>query len=224
MTAYRAAAVLFDFDGVLAESAEIKTWAFTELYRDHGPAVVAAAVAYHEAHAGISRLEKIRHIHRTQLGLEPSEQEVAEWGRRYSGLVKQAVIDAPWVPGAQAFVEAHWRELPLYVVSGTPEEELRQICTARGMARYFRGIFGSPRHKAPIIRTILAELGMAPGSLLFVGDATTDSDAAARTGVPFLGRVPEGRPSPFPPGTDTVPDLTALTVRRPTAQKEKLRA
>ncbi|MEO5338541.1 MAG: HAD hydrolase-like protein [Magnetospirillum sp. WYHS-4] len=205
-------AVLFDFDGVLAESAEIKAWAFDKLYEDFPEAVRAGARAHHAAHAGISRLEKIRHVHRSFLGIEPSDGEVADWGRRYNALVEDAVVAAPWVPGARVFVEAHHRGLPLYVVSGTPEDELRRIAERRAMAHFFKGIFGSPRHKAPIIRDILAAEGLAPGRVLFIGDATTDSTAAAATGLRFLGRVPPGAPNPFPPGTEIVPDLTGLSV------------
>lgn len=60
-------AVIFDFDGVIVESADIKTEAFIALYKEHGAQAVAAAVAHHQANGGISRRKKIRHIHREHL-------------------------------------------------------------------------------------------------------------------------------------------------------------
>lgn len=205
-------AILFDFDGVLAESAAIKAWAFAKLYEDFDDRVRQGAISHHAANAGISRLEKIRFVHREYLGIDLTEAEVAQWGDRYSLLVEEAVTAAPWVPGARAFVESQAGQRPLYVVSGTPEEELRRIADKRGMARWFKGIFGSPRRKEPIIRDILAAENLTPDRVLFIGDATTDSDAAAATGLRFLGRVPPGEASPFPSGTATIPDLTGLSV------------
>ena len=40
-------AVIFDFDGVIVESADIKTRAFIALYEEHGTAARAAAAAPH---------------------------------------------------------------------------------------------------------------------------------------------------------------------------------
>jgi phosphoglycolate phosphatase-like HAD superfamily hydrolase len=205
-------AILFDFDGVLAESARIKAWAFEKLYEGFEDRVREGAIAHHAAHAGISRLEKIRFVHREYLGIDLSEAEVAEWGLRYNALVEDAVVAAPWVPGARDFVAAHAERIPLYVVSGTPEDELRRIAEKRAMSHWFKGIFGSPRRKEPIIRDILAAENLPPDRVLFIGDATTDSDAAAATDLRFLGRVAPGEPDPFPPGTPLIPDLTGLSI------------
>lgn len=203
-------ALFFDFDGVLAESADIKADAFDDLYADFDPSVRDFALAHHAANAGISRLEKIRHVHKTQLGIDLTEEEVAEWGLRYNALVEQAVIDAPAVAGAVPFLKAHRGEMAMYVVSGTPQDELRRIVAARGMDGYFDGIYGSPRHKGPIVTDLLAENGFECDRVRFVGDSTTDLDGAMEAGIPFIGRVPPGEESPFPEGTPLIPDLTAL--------------
>lgn len=63
-------AIFFDFDGVLVKSAEFKYRAFRTLYSQHGAAVFDAVPAYHLAHEGISRVEKIVHCHRRFLGIE----------------------------------------------------------------------------------------------------------------------------------------------------------
>ena len=47
-------AIIFDFDGVLVESVDVKTNAFAMLYAEHGPDVVKRVVAYHQEHGGIS--------------------------------------------------------------------------------------------------------------------------------------------------------------------------
>ena len=48
-----------------------------------------------------------------------------------------------------------------------------------------------------------AEHGFESQNCLFIGDATTDYDAAAETGLRFLGVVNHGEASPFAPNTTT---------------------
>jgi phosphoglycolate phosphatase-like HAD superfamily hydrolase len=210
MTTYDA--VFFDFDGVLAESADIKTVAFVEMYKQYGPEVVDNVVAHHLEHGGISRRQKIRHCHKTFLGIEVTSDEMAVLGRRFSVLVEDAVVAADWVAGARAFLDAHCGRLAMFVISGTPEEELKRITARRGMDGYFVSVRGSPPVKEPIIVELLAEHGLRPDRVLFVGDTMTDYRAATATGLAFIGRVPPGERSPFPDGTPLVPDLTGLTI------------
>lgn len=205
-------AVFFDFDGVLAESAQIKADAFATLYAGYGGWVLAAVMAHHKTREGISRVEKIRHCHKAILGVELTPEELDTLARRYSTEVEERVISCAWVKGAREFLETHAGRLPLFVISGTPEDELCRVVERRGMGRYFTGVRGSPPGKAPIICEILDAQGLSPSRVLFIGDAMTDYEAAQATGVYFLGRVAPGRTSPFPAGTTTVTDLTALAV------------
>ena len=205
-------AIFFDFDGVLAESIAIKEQAFRDLYGEFGSQVVAGALAHHKANEGISRLHKIRHCHKAFLGIELDDEGVAALGRRYSEQVEDAVIACDWVAGARAFLEAHRGQLPMFVVSGTPDDELKRVVDGRAMAHFFTSVHGSPPRKPPIVRDLLDAHGLSPSRSVFVGDAMTDHDAARATGLDFVGRVPPGRESPFPAGTRTLPDLTALEI------------
>ena len=54
-------AIIFDFDGVVAESGKIKTQAFAELYQSYGEAIVAAVVQHHNQNGGMSRYRKFRY-------------------------------------------------------------------------------------------------------------------------------------------------------------------
>ena len=57
-------AVFFDFDGVIADSVDVKTAAFCGLYSEHGPEVMAKVEAYHLAHLGMTRFQKIAYFQR----------------------------------------------------------------------------------------------------------------------------------------------------------------
>ena len=55
--------IIFDFDGVIAESVQVKSDAFAELYKPYGTEIVKKVVEHHEANGGMSRYEKIRFYH-----------------------------------------------------------------------------------------------------------------------------------------------------------------
>jgi len=67
-------AIIFDFDGVLVESVDIKTKAFAGLFEHEGDSIVRRVVAYHIKNAGVSRFEKFRHIYKEMLDRELTEE------------------------------------------------------------------------------------------------------------------------------------------------------
>lgn len=205
-------AIFFDFDGVLVESVDIKTEAFQTLYRDQDAVTIQSIVEHHLAHEGISRVEKIEYFHRHHLDVELTQQELAVLAAQYSELVKDDVIACESVPGSLEFLNSTSGKLPIFVVSGTPEPELKDIIERRAMDGYFTSVHGSPRHKAPIVRDLLNDHGLEAQNCLFVGDAMTDYNAAADTNLQFLGRVGEGEHNPFPEGTTIIRDLWELSV------------
>lgn len=203
-------AIFFDFDGVLAESVAIKEDAFRSLFAPYGETVVSQVIEMHRQLGAISRVIKIAKVHRELLHRELSEAELAAWARRYTETVERAVVACPEVPGTTALLETQSARATLFVVSGTPEDELARIVEARGWSGFFAGVFGSPRLKDEIVRQVLGDHGLAASQCLFVGDTFTDRDAAVATGVPFVGRRVSFRPDPFPPGTTIVDDMNEL--------------
>lgn len=207
---YRFNAIVFDFDGVLAESVDVKGDAFVALYADEGPEIQSQVLAWHMAHGGVTRHDKIRHYEKVLLGRSGSDADVEAKAQRFSALVEQAVVDAAWVDGAQEFLQRHAGRIPMFVASATPQEELIRIVEKRGMTSYFARVLGAPKKKAEHLLNVMNEYGWQPEQLLMIGDAMTDHDAAQSTGTKFLGRVPARGVSPFPNGTDIVRDLRDL--------------
>lgn len=185
----RIRAVVFDFDGVILESAEVKTDAFVELYADHGADVIERVRRHHLANLGISRFKKFAWIAENVLGQPLSDDDSAGLGDRFSELVLAKVLAAPFVPGAEAALAALGElGLPMFVASGTPIDELQLIVERRGLAPVFREVHGTPREKPDVLRELLAGLALAPDQLLFIGDGMSDYKAARAAGVEFLAR------------------------------------
>lgn len=183
---------IFDFDGVLVESVDVKTKAFAQLFSAEGEEIVRKVVEYHLANGGISRFEKFRYYYRHFLNREYTESVEHDLGEQFSKLVFNAVIEAPPVPGALETLKRLHAQIPLYVASGTPEDELRHIVERRGLSGYFKGVYGTPKTKTEILSLILAEEGIEPSEAVMVGDAMTDYCAAQECHTRFVGRVRSG--------------------------------
>jgi len=204
-------ALFLDFDGVLVESVEIKSMAFRDLYADQSADILARIMGYHSAHDGISRVVKLRHCHEHFLGIALAQHELDALVEQYAQLVEDAVVEAPWVAGAKDLLQTHHQRCKLFVVSGTPEDEIKRIAERRGMMKWLTGVYGSPSPKADIVRSLMTEHDLHAQNCVFIGDAMADWQAAHETGIAFIGRVATGRASPFPDGTRTVRDLRDLS-------------
>ena len=184
-------AVIFDLDGVIIESAEIKTRAFELLFADY-PDKVGELVDYHKRNAGFSRFVKFRYFYEELLGRELTSEKEAELGERFSRIVLEQVLQAPLVPGAVDFLSRNKDRYLLFVASGTPDEELRCIMDYRQLSGFFREIHGTPREKHEIIESILDRYPFTKKEVAFVGDAESDLAAAEKVGVSFIARVTPG--------------------------------
>ena len=158
-------AVIFDFDGVILESGNIKTDAFLELF-EHRPDLQPAILDYHLDNLGVSRYDKFAWIYRELLD-QPFTAEVREQlGRDFSELVLKKVLCCPFVPGAHEALKTLSPKVPLFVASGTPQQELDLIVEKRGLMGFFVEVWGSPHKKDDIIRAILCEHGLDPSEVL----------------------------------------------------------
>ena len=204
------AAIVFDFDGVLVESTDVKTRAFAAMYAKHGPEIERRVVEYHLANAGISRYVKFKLWQEEYLGLPYSEADGERLAEEFSRLVVDAVVAAPYVAGAREFLDAYYRQRPLFVASGTPQEELREIVARRDMSGYFSAVHGTPATKGRILSDIMRSRGYEPAAVLMVGDARADWEGAQEAGASFIGRASAESSAMFPPGTPLIADLTEL--------------
>ena len=131
--------IVFDFDGTLCDSADVKTEAFYDLYLDdHGSAFATAVVGYHLANVGVSRYDKIRFIESEMLDNDVDDASVDQVAERYSSLVEQAVVDAPLFDGVSEFLAAPPAGVRFALASATPTKELRRIVQRKGTRRVLR--------------------------------------------------------------------------------------
>jgi phosphoglycolate phosphatase-like HAD superfamily hydrolase len=180
--------VVFDFDGVLAETNEIRFWGFTELFRDIPAEALARFMGFVKANGGLSRYGKIRHLYESILGQAIADDAVNALAGQYSRLVAERVVAAEAVPGSLEFLAGHADRFDFAVISGSDQDELRQVCKARGIDGYFQAILGSPKEKSENIEGLLATQAWDCQACVFVGDSLNDRNAAVKAGMSFIGR------------------------------------
>lgn len=189
-------AIIFDFDGVIVESMDIKTRAFTYLFRDF-PEHLDEIIDLHLSHGGMLRFEKFKIIYREILHQPLSETRMKELGEQFSDYVYHEVLECPFVKGAYEFLDKYYQKIPFFIVSGTPHEEIKLIVKERGLSQYFKEVYGAPPGKGILISKILKDYNFNPLDVLFIGDSIDDYEGTKEVGVKFIGRVAPGKKNIF---------------------------
>ena len=140
-------AIIFDFDGVVLESLDVKTNAFKKLYESYGSGISKKVVEHHIANGGVSRFDKIKIYHKLFLGEDIDDKILQTIAQKFSEMVVDEIIKVPFVDGAKKFIEDNNRRYLMFISSATPSDEINYICRQRKIANYFQGIFWFPRFK-----------------------------------------------------------------------------
>jgi phosphoglycolate phosphatase-like HAD superfamily hydrolase len=177
---------IFDCDGVILQSNELKTEAFREVAARHDTAAAEQLVEFHRRHGGVSRYRKFRHLFEEILGWSDFDEAYADALARFAEIVSSGMRSCPEVPGVREFLEEIAPTGQVFVASGSDEIELREVLRDRDLARYFVDIFGSPRTKREIVSGILSMPGLPAGRKVFVGDSEIDYRTASEFGFEFL--------------------------------------
>ena len=180
--------IFFDFDGVIAESVNAKTEAFREMYIEHGNEIANKVVDYHISNGGVSRFEKFKYWEKEFFNRDISEDEVQRLANEFSGMVLNRVINSAEVDGVGDFLRKYSTNLKFWIITGTPTTEIEIITDKRTLKEYFVGIHGSPEKKMYWTEHLIKQHNLNREETLFLGDATTDYDAANHSKLHFALR------------------------------------
>jgi HAD superfamily hydrolase (TIGR01549 family) len=179
--------VFWDFDGVIKESIDIKTDAFVELFHEYGIEILRKIKEHHLSNGGMSRFEKIP-IYLKWIGVEPTEQIIKDYCQKFNSTVVLNVINSKWVDGALDFIVSNKYNQLFYIVSATPDLEIKYIIEKLGIADSFVKIFGAPIKKTNAIFEIIKTVGKDKSEFIMIGDALSDFEAASNNDISFLFR------------------------------------
>ena len=170
--------IFFDFDGVIAESVSAKTDAFEEMYLPYGKDIAAKVVEYHKLQGGVSRYEKFKYFHKEFLNEVINQEKVDKLAIQFSNIVLDKVINSDEVLGANYFIEKNHTKFQFWVITGTPTTEIELIAEKRKLTSFFIGLHGSPKNKRYWTENLIKKHNLKRDEIIFLGDSTTDMDAA----------------------------------------------
>jgi beta-phosphoglucomutase len=134
-------AIVFDFDGVIADSEPLHLKAFQQALAEEG--VVLERDEYFSRYLGYDDVGAFAALARDR-GLAWTDRHITALVAR-KGTRLQATLEAGEVlfPGAAAFVRAAAAEVPIAIASGALRHEIVQIVEAAGLGDLFAAIVAS---------------------------------------------------------------------------------
>lgn len=179
--------IFLDFDGVIMDSMTLKLDAYCHALAGYGfqrEQVRVQQLLY----AGLSRSRALPLMFKALSGgraITPEEQ-----ARVLERFAEEDIRLRPrmrLMPGVTGFLEeAARRDIPLVVVTGTPQEVVDGTVAHFGLAAYFREVRGWPPLKDKHLQELLDRLGLRADEAIYVGDAVQDINAAEAVGIPFI--------------------------------------
>lgn len=175
--------IVFDFDGVLVDSVELKGSAFSQVLEILDTNVSDEIAEHHLSNPSMGREEKLLHymsIHRDHIaqGIQLPEA-LSQFSRQViSSLSRIGLMD-----GCRDFLAHFSATHDLQICSSAPDWEITEILSNLGVLKYFSKICGPPTKKDEF----LLECSKVSEGLIFIGDSMTDLVAAERANVEFIG-------------------------------------
>ena len=176
---------LFDCDGVILDSNDLKTSAFREALTLYPKPSVDEFIKYHVSMGGVSRYEKFKYFFQ-QIYFQPNSSYLAaEASERFAKILSGQLSNAKLAENL-ATLRALTSGKKWYVISGGDQAELRHLFKSRSLSSYFDGgIYGSPKNKYDIIDLLIAN-GSLSGTAVFFGDSKYDMQVAQHYGFKFI--------------------------------------
>lgn len=181
----RYSTMVFDCDGVLLNSNEVKTQAFFQAALPYGEQAAQALADYHVANGGVSRYKKFSYFLEHMVPAPLADVTLDHLLARYAACVQEGLLNCELASGLHQLREktpqARWM-----IVSGGDQAELRNLFAERQLASLFDGgIFGSPDTKDEILAREKAN-GNIVAPALFMGDSKYDHQASTAAGLDFV--------------------------------------
>jgi len=185
--------IVFDFDGTLVDSNDIKLHTFYEVTRSHDPfgsTVTRILQQYPDKDRHGVFLEIVHELLvNNQIPKHQNPEALAtQWAEAYTFSCEQAIATCEEVSGTTETLR--WisqQNIPIFINSRTPTTTLQRLVTLRSLNSYVSEVCGAPASKSENLRHIQNQTQAKPKEILFVGDSEDDRKAALEVGCHFVG-------------------------------------
>jgi len=180
--------IIFDFDGVIVDSKEIRINGFKEIFKNHKSSLVDQLIKYHNANGGISRYEKIKWFYKFILKQYLSEEQLSIKSNEFKEIMLKEMVNPNLIiRNTLDFIKKVHKKIPLHIISGSDELELNFICKELNIKKYFKTIKGSPKKKSNLIKEFIDGNNYTVQKILYIGDSLIDYKCAKINNISFYG-------------------------------------
>ncbi len=180
--------ILWDFDGVILDSMEVREMGFTKVLENYPEEQVKLLLEYHKENGGLSRYVKFRYFLEEILNEHVDEKEVAAMANQFSQIMRTFLGSRDQlIHEVINFIRSQYTEFDMHIVSGSDGEELRFLCDKLEISGYFKTIQGSPEPKISLVKNILKQFKYEKSTVCLIGDSINDFDAANQNEIDFYG-------------------------------------
>lgn len=180
--------ILWDFDGVILDSMEVRDFGFQEIFKKYKATDVKTLLEYHRLNGGLSRYVKIRYFFESILNKDITDSEVLEYATQFSDIMRRELTNSKnLIEDSVNFIKKNHTKFNFHIVSGSDQEELRFLCNELGIGDYFLSIHGSPTPKNTLVKDLLLKCNYKLIESCLVGDSLNDYEAAQVNNISFFG-------------------------------------
>lgn len=191
--------IIFDFDGVIIDSNEIKNECFKKLFIKYD---ISDKVNIKEG--GKSRYDKIKYFHKKLLNINLTNAEVYKLADKYSEMTRKLIQNSDLIPGIRKFLEDVYLKNDLYIVSNASLTDLILISKEKNIYKFFTGIYGQSGYMSIDKYKIIKAISYKHKNVVFIGDQLTDYNNAKKANVDFIGMNYNKSNNSFPKDTKII--------------------
>ncbi|MBT8327446.1 MAG: HAD hydrolase-like protein [Bacteroidia bacterium] len=179
--------ILWDFDGVIMDSMEIRDSGFLEIFKDFPNEQVEELMNFHRTNGGWSRYVKIEHFLKNIVKTECSKEIIADYAAQFSSIMLKLLVNPDFlIADSLNYIKSN-QHINYHIVSGSDGTELNHICKELGLNTYFLTINGSPTAKIELVSRIIKKYNYNIADTCLIGDSINDFEAANENNIDFYG-------------------------------------
>ena len=178
--------IIFDFDGVILDSNNVKTIAFKNISKRFGEWESEELVSYHLKNGGVSRFIKIKWFVENILKTKNKdliENLIVEYGDQVSKSLESCQFRTNLFELKKKLRGTLWS-----IASGGKQDEIINLLAQKSLLDIFdQGVYGSPTPKMEIVKKVVSnKLPNKKNKYILIGDSLYDYECAKENGIKFI--------------------------------------